>query len=130
MAAARITVSSVAFGPDADAALLRSIAKWGGGRDYVVEDAQQIPQIRKGSKERFDAGLGRPQRDRAGCAPERFLQRDWEYSIPSEHNPVTRRAGAVELLATSRHDPLLTMWPAGLGRTACSPQTSTDADPD
>ena len=45
MSAAHITVSTVALGPDADAALLRNLATWGGGRSYVVQDAQQIPEI-------------------------------------------------------------------------------------
>jgi hypothetical protein len=32
--------------------------------------------------------------------------------------PVTRKPGAIDLLSTSRGEPLLTIWPAGLGRTA------------
>jgi hypothetical protein len=34
------------------------------------------------------------------------------------HNPVTRKPGAIELLSTARGVPILTIWPAGLGRSA------------
>ena len=45
MSDAHITVSTVALGPEADVTLLRNLATWGGGRNYVVQDAQQIPEI-------------------------------------------------------------------------------------
>ena len=45
MAAARITVSSIAVGPSSDPELLRNIAKWGKGRSYTVADAKQLPEI-------------------------------------------------------------------------------------
>jgi uncharacterized membrane protein len=119
MAAARITVSSVAFGPDADAMLLRSIAKWGGGRDYVVQDAQQIPQIFvREAKNASTSGSDDPSVTAPVVRRRGFFKGIGNIPALQEHNPVTRRAGAVELLATSRNDPLLTIWPAGLGRTA------------
>src|SRR5207253_3215060 len=45
MVAGRITVSSIAVGPAADAELLSNIATWGKGRSYKVEDAKEVPQI-------------------------------------------------------------------------------------
>lgn len=45
MVVGKITVSSIAVGPSADAELLGNIAKWGKGRNYTVEDARQVPQI-------------------------------------------------------------------------------------
>src|SRR4029078_5896044 len=45
MTDARITVASIAVGPPADQELLRSVAKWGGGREYDVADARDLPEI-------------------------------------------------------------------------------------
>ena len=40
-----ITVSTVAVGEEADRELLASIADWGGGRSYFIEDAERVQQI-------------------------------------------------------------------------------------
>ncbi len=40
-----ITVSTVAVGAEADKDLLGQIAEWGGGRSYVVEDAQRVVNV-------------------------------------------------------------------------------------
>ena len=45
MAAAKITVSSVAVGDEADRALLEKIAMWGQGRSYFTRDPAKVPQI-------------------------------------------------------------------------------------
>ena len=45
MAEAEQTVSTVAVGNGADRELLNSIANWGNGRDYFIEDASMVPQI-------------------------------------------------------------------------------------
>lgn len=45
MADDRITISTVAVGPDADAPLLDAIASQGGGRFYFVPEPAQLPQI-------------------------------------------------------------------------------------
>jgi len=45
MAAAKITVSSVAVGNEADRELLEKIATWGMGRPYYVTDPSKVPQI-------------------------------------------------------------------------------------
>ena len=45
MVDAKITVSSVAVGPSADQELLRNIAKWGKGQEYMVADPKELPQI-------------------------------------------------------------------------------------
>jgi len=41
----QITVSTVALGKSADRELLGNIAKWGNGRAYIAESAQNVPQI-------------------------------------------------------------------------------------
>ena len=45
MAAAKITVSSVAVGNEADRDLLGKIAMWGQGRSYFTRDPSQVPQM-------------------------------------------------------------------------------------
>ena len=45
MRAAKITVSTVAVGDDADAELMASIASWAGGRTYVTADPRNVPRI-------------------------------------------------------------------------------------
>ncbi len=120
MTEARVTVSSVALGAEADVTLLRNLAAWGGGRSYVVQDAREVPEIFV-KEARSAASQGADETDgirpRPGPTP---LLRDHASDFPlvQAHNPVTRKPGAIELLATNRGEPLLTLWPAGLGRTA------------
>jgi uncharacterized membrane protein len=120
MAAGHITVSTVALGPEADVGLLGNLATWGGGRNYVVQDAEQVPEIFV--KEARNAAT--PASDETAAIPARVRQALTFLPAPAElpamqgRNVVTRKPQAIEWLATSRGDPLLTTWPAGLGRTA------------
>lgn len=120
MTGAHITVSTVALGPDAGVKLLRNLATWGGGRNYVVQDAAQVPEIFV--KEARSAAT--PGSEEAGGITPTVRQNAVlpEIAAPlptlQGHNPVTRKPQAIEWLATARNDPLLTVWPAGLGRTA------------
>ena len=120
MAAARITVSTVALGPEADAMLLRNLAAWGGGRSYIVQDAQQIPEIFV--KEAQNAAT--PGSDEGGAMRVSvrqalaFLDAATDFPAIKGHNTVTRKPQAIEWLGIGRNDPLLAIWPAGLGRTA------------
>jgi hypothetical protein len=119
MSAARMTVSSVALGPEADVTLLRNLATWGGGRNYAVQDAQQIPEIFvKEAK-----GAATPGYDDGATITSVLRQPDvfpGVSRVPGVlgRNTVTRRPQAIDLVATSKGDPLLSVWPAGLGRTA------------
>jgi len=120
MSAAHITVSTVALGPDADAALLRNLASWGGGRSYVVQDAQQIPEIfvtearNAATPEAEDASNVRT-KVREQMA---FIEAPVTLPALQGRNLVTKKPDAIEWLSTQKGDPLLTTWPAGLGRTA------------
>lgn len=120
MVAAKMTVSSIAVGRDADAELLKNIAKWGKGRSYAVEDAKEVPQIFvKEAKEvpnlSFDEKTLQPILKHRG-----FLEgidftkapalRGWTANVIKD--------SALELVATKDGDSLLTFWQAGLGRTA------------
>jgi Ca-activated chloride channel homolog len=120
MTDARITVSSIAVGPSADAELLRDIAKWGNGRQYAVADAHELPQIfvkeaKTAASPSFDEKTIKPIVKRAA-----FLQ-----DVDLAHLPPLRgltqtvmKDGALEVIATSDDDPLLAFWPVGLGRAA------------
>ena len=73
MAAAKITVSSVAVGDEADRDLLGKIAVWGQGRSYFTRDPSQVPQIfidgtqlATGETLREDPFRARSQKDRGG----------------------------------------------------------------
>jgi Ca-activated chloride channel homolog len=119
MSAAQMTVSSVALGPEADVTLLQNLATWGGGRNYVVQDARQIPEIfvkeaRNASTPGSDEGGSLKPIVRAGLFENSLV------NVPAlqGRNVVTRKPQAAEWLATGRNDPLVTIWPAGLGRAA------------
>jgi len=120
MVEAHMTVSSVAVGPAADAELLGSIAKWGKGRSYVVQDPRDVPQIfvkeaKNAATPAFDEKTIKP----VIKAPA-FLE-----GLDLEHVPrlggrtaTVLKDTALEVLATEDDDPLLAFWPVGLGRTA------------
>jgi len=120
MTDARMTVSSIAVGPSADAELLRDIAKWGNGRQYAVADAHELPQIfvkeaKTAASPSFDEKTIKPIVKRPA-----FLQ-----DVDLAHLPPLRgitqtviKEGALEVISTSDDDPLLAFWPVGLGRAA------------
>lgn len=120
MKTAHITVSSVALGPDADVTLLRNLAVWGGGRNYVVANASQIPEIfvkeaRNASNSSEDGDEGIRPVSRQGAYFEAIAG---GLPVLGGRNVVTRKPQSIELLGTSRGEPLLSIWQAGLGRTA------------
>lgn len=120
MVEARITVSSVAVGPAADAELLQNIAKWGKGEEYLVADAKELPQIFV--KEAKNAKT--PAFDEKSMSPV-VKQPAFLRDVDLAHMPPLKgwtatvlKDSALELIATSDDDPLLAFWPVGLGRAA------------
>jgi uncharacterized membrane protein len=121
MVSGKITVSSVAVGPGADAELLASIAEWGKGRSYVVQDPRQVAQIfvteaRTASTPAFEEGSAiQPIVRMPGVLSGVDLAR-----MPPLHGRTTivLKDHALDVLSTAEGDPLLAMWPIGLGRTA------------
>ncbi|MEW6199538.1 MAG: VWA domain-containing protein [Planctomycetota bacterium] len=122
--AAGITISSVAVGPDADRELLERIAQLSGGRMYVADDAQPLPQIfvretvlagRSGLVEQpFTPALRRVVDNQivAGLAPA---------DIPPLRGYVVtaiKPLAQASLVRTTEDgaDPILAHWPVGLGR--------------
>lgn len=120
MAEARITVSTVAVGPSADPEVLGSIAKWGRGRAYVVEDAKAVPEIFV--KEARNAAT--PGFDEKEITPivrtPAFLNGVDLTRIPhlKGRTATVLKATALEVVSTDDEDPLLAFWPVGLGRAA------------
>ncbi len=120
MVAARITLSSVAVGSEADTNLLEQLAQIGGGRYYACDDAQNVPQIF--AKETMTASQSainelpflplmiRPTPVLAGI--------DFESAPFLLGYVVTQPKPTAELiLATESGDPLLAWWRYGLGVT-------------
>ena len=123
MVDAKITVSSISVGPDADIELLSNIAKWGHGRSYKVEDAKEVPQIFvKEAKEvpnlSFDEKALQPSvKHRAFNAFFDGVDITKAPALRGRTATVVKDS-ALELLSTKEGDPLLAFWPIGLGRTA------------
>jgi len=120
MVDASMTVSSIAVGPAADVPLLTSIARWGKGRGYVVQDASEVTQIfvkeARSAMSAFDEG--------ESIAPvvkaRSVLSRVDLSNMPDlrGRTAMVLKPSATEVLSTKRDDPLLAFWPFGLGRTA------------
>ncbi len=120
MTESRITVSAIAVGPAADQELLSNIAKWGNGRQYMVADARELPQIfvkeaKDATSPAFDEKTIRPVVKRPA-----FLQDVDVTRMPPLRglSATVLKDGAMEIVSTSDSDPLLSFWPVGLGRTA------------
>ena len=121
MVAARITLSSVAVGEGADQALLQRLAESGGGRFYLCEEANSIPQIF--AKETVEASksainelpfvplLVRPTQVLSGI--------DLETAPFLLGYVITKPKPTSEfILASEAGDPVLVWWRYGLGMTA------------
>jgi uncharacterized membrane protein/Mg-chelatase subunit ChlD len=118
MQPARITLSTLAIGSDADTRLLANLARIGGGRYYFTERSTQIPRI--ASKEttiltrnavvegKVAAVVGEP-------SP---ILRSLSGDLPalSGYVATTRKDRALIALETERGHPLLAHWQYGLGR--------------
>ncbi len=122
--AAGITISAVAVGPDADRALLAQIADRSGGRMYIADSAQPLPQIfaretvlasRAGLYEQPFTPQLRPAVD------ERILVGLAPAEIPPLRGHVVTTAKPMAQVPLVRPtsdgaDPILAYWQVGLGR--------------
>jgi Ca-activated chloride channel homolog len=120
MVEARITVSSVAVGPSADQELLRNIAEWGKGHEYMVADPKELPQIfvteaKNAATPGFEEHQIKPVIKSPG-----FLSAVDVTRLPplKGFTSTVIKDSALEILTTPDGDPLLAFWPVGLGRTA------------
>lgn len=123
MADAKITVSTVAVGNGADREMMASIANWGKGRTYYIEDATKVPQI---FTQETQIATGKTLREEVfrpivKKKVEAFKGIDFD-KVPSLLGYVaTQSKETAEVLLESggeRNDPILARWQYGLGRTA------------
>jgi uncharacterized membrane protein len=120
MVEAKITVSSIAVGRDADAVLLGNIARWGHGRTYAVEDAHEVPQIFvKEAKDVPNLSFDEKPLDLV-VKHQAFLEGIDIAGAPALRGMTATvpKDSAIELLATKDGDSLLSFWQVGLGRSA------------
>jgi len=119
----KITISTVALGPDADVGLLRSISSSGKGRFYYTTNAQDLPRI-FAEEARLAAGSAAVTGDigvrvAANSPTVRSLGAG---SLPHlvGYTATVLKSGAVDDLETNTHtrkpDPVLARWQYGLGR--------------
>ena len=121
MARAKITVSTVAVGEDADAALLENIARWGGGRTYATSDPRDVPRIFLMETKLASQGLLVEQ----GFLPRAVSEGESMRGIQLGSMPALKgfvltsmKSGAEMSLSALFGAPLLATWRYGLGRTA------------
>ena len=115
-----ITISSVAFGTDADQDLLARIAQIGGGRYYHTLEPSNVPRIFTSETLLVarDLVVESPTRVELGYAGE-MLQGIAVDNLPAllGYQRVFAKTGAQVLLRTADSDPILTSWRYGLGRS-------------
>lgn len=116
MRAERMTLSTVSVGPDADSRFMASLARWGGGRHYMVRDIYSIPQITVA-----EAMLV----TRPYLVEERFVPRLGGTDLLAGLGELPPLRGYVATSAKPRaevhllsgqRDPILATWRYGLGR--------------
>lgn len=116
-----ITTSVIALGRGSDVPELEHLSRLGNGRFYLIEDAQRLPAVftqetilaaRSALVEKpFSAARGAPSSILGGVAIERAPPlRGYVVTIPKPRASV--------LLTGPEGDPLLAVWPAGIGRAA------------
>jgi len=119
----KITISTVALGPDADVSLLRSISSSGKGRFYYTTNAEDLPRI-FAEEARLAAGSAAVTGD-AGvriAANSPTVRSLGAGSLPhlAGYVATVLKPGAVDDLETNTHtrkpDPVLARWQYGLGR--------------
>jgi Ca-activated chloride channel homolog len=120
MVAARITLSTVACGSEADTQLLEELAQSGGGRYYFCDDPQNVPQIF--AKETVTASKSAI--NELPFLPQLVRPTQVLSGLDMETAPfllgyvVTRPKPTSEfILASEAGDPLLVWWRYGLGMT-------------
>jgi len=120
MAASRMTVTTVAMGRDASQQLLEDIARIGGGRYYVCDDPQSVPQVfAKETVEASKSAINELPFLAQSVRPTQVLEGiDLELAPLLLGYVVTRAKPTSELiLASESGDPLLAWWRYGLGMT-------------
>ncbi|NIO42345.1 MAG: VWA domain-containing protein [Burkholderiales bacterium] len=114
-----IVVSTVTIGEGGNPALMRAIADWGNGRNYLAANAESIPQIfTEETKKVVGTNLVEEAILPVVKQPSyAFAGVDFTDAPPlGGHISVKARDTAEVLLASQQGAPLLTRWQYGLGR--------------
>jgi hypothetical protein len=120
----RITLSTIALGPDADATLLRRLARDAGGRFVAVPDAAQLPRVLAQEVRSSAPSVGFRGRAAVRLADPSPLASDLSGTpLPALGGAVVTRLrpGATAALTTTvdgNTAPVLAHWQDGLGRVA------------
>jgi Mg-chelatase subunit ChlD len=120
MAAARITLSSVAVGEGADQELLEKLAQTGGGRYYFCDDPNSVPQIfAKETVEASKSAINELPFVPLTVRPTQVLSGLGLDSAPFLLGYVMTRPKPTSefILASEAGDPVLVWWRYGLGMT-------------
>ena len=115
-----ITVSSVAFGSNADIELMASLASSGRGRFYHTEDPKNIPRIFTSetlvvSRDLLVEGAIRPSVSFTSEMIEGFESSDFPKLLGYQR--IFAKPSAQVVLSTNDDDPLLVSWRYGLGKS-------------
>jgi Mg-chelatase subunit ChlD len=118
-----ITLSTIAFGEDADAETMQILAEAGDGRFYQVNEADELPRIliyesQAARSENVQAGQTSLQPGETGHPVLSGLRLD-QFPALSGYNALSSKAeaGAEDVLVSSNfRDPVLSAWQYGLGR--------------
>jgi Ca-activated chloride channel homolog len=119
MREAKITVSTVSVGQDADANLMKNIAKWGNGRSYYTDDSDRIPRIFVGE---IQIAAKKVIVEKT-LKPKALIASDMIKDLPTTDLPLIQgqvitypKAGSTVLFETGE-GPLLSAWQYGIGRS-------------
>lgn len=119
MQEAKITVSTVTIGRTGNPELMAQIASLGGGKAYVAEELEQVPQlfIEDTRSVTQTALMEEPFRPVAKHRIEALSGLDFALAPPLLGFASTKaKEGAEVFLATSAQAPILVRWQYGLGR--------------
>jgi len=118
LARARVTVSTVSVGSDADVTLLADLARGGNGRSYIAVDPQLVPQIFTAETLLISRDLLVERTFAPGIAQATGPMRGFSARAlpPLRGYVLTYPKPRAELLMTAGADPLLVSWRHGLGR--------------
>lgn len=115
-----ISISTFAFGENADAELLSQLSDWGNGRFYLVLTAESLPVLMADEATRISEALV----SEGIFQPELGEFHPVLSGIPLETIPdlegyhaLTPKPSAEVILRTGEGDPLLAAWQYGLGRS-------------
>lgn len=114
-----VTLSTVAIGNGADAALLDRLAQVGRGRFYNVTDASTIPSILSRETVLMTKTYIVDEAFTPKYSPGTGWDRYFRKGVPkmNAYIATTKKGRAESVLVSEREDPILTRWQYGLGRT-------------